>query len=104
LAAGLETIGELAGAKGQADFAIILPKKKRVVVEIKYRSVKSTDKSENIDKYLDSTLKEALKAIATKDYGGPFRLKAKDLDVLALAIYNRVKVKAAFVPKEALKR
>jgi hypothetical protein len=65
-------------------------------------SVKSDDKSEDIDKYLDSALNEALKAITTKDYPGPFKLNAKDLEALAVAIYNRINVKAAFASKEAL--
>jgi hypothetical protein len=102
--ADLEVIGKLVGAKGQTDFTISLPKGKRVIVEIKYRSVNSEDKSEDIDKYLDSALKEALKAIATKDYAGPFKLSAKSLDALAVAIYNRVNVKAAFASKETLIR
>ncbi|MDR3128501.1 MAG: AAA family ATPase [Bifidobacteriaceae bacterium] len=101
-AAGFETIGGQAGSIDQTSFVIILPNKQRVIVEIKYRSVKSEDKTEDIDNYLDSALKEAVRAMATKGYAESFKLNVKSLKslkALVVAIYDRVNVKAFFAPK-----
>jgi hypothetical protein len=103
-AAGLETIGELSGAVGRTDIALLLPGGARAVVEIKYRSAGESPKREDIDGKLDEALGEALKAIATKDYAGPLRLAAGELVGLGVAVCGRNEVRAGFVEASRLEK
>jgi hypothetical protein len=95
-AAGLETIGELSGAAGRTDIALILPGGKRAVVEIKHRPARESNKRGDIDRKLDEALDEALEAIRTKDHAGPFKLAVDELIGLGVAVYGRNEVRARF--------
>ncbi|MDR1041599.1 MAG: AAA family ATPase [Deltaproteobacteria bacterium] len=99
-AAGIEVLGETAGSIGQADMALFLNDKIRVVIELKYRH-EDTDADEKdpgrATKDLSSALDEAETAIREKEYDGPFRLFAKEVICLALAVRGRNKVAARFI-------
>jgi hypothetical protein len=98
--AGIEVLSETAGSKGQADMAVLLDDGIRVVIELKYRSTSETegsDENELADKVITAALDEAEKALREKEYAGPFRLSARKIFCLALAVLGRDRVAARFV-------
>ncbi|MDR1080107.1 MAG: ATP-binding protein [Deltaproteobacteria bacterium] len=105
-AAGIEVMSETAGSKGQADMAMFLDSKIRVVLELKYRKGSDTgggNENEHAAKSLVATLDEAEKSIRDKDYAGPFRMAAKEIICMALAVYHRDQVAVRFVDSHVSK-
>ncbi|MDR1041507.1 MAG: hypothetical protein LBR80_15380, partial [Deltaproteobacteria bacterium] len=100
IAAGLEARSEEGGAIGDADMAIFLDGRVRVVIELKY--VKADVKGDDGDRdraagELASALDRAENAIRDKDYAGSFRLSASEIICLALAVRGRKEVAARFM-------
>jgi hypothetical protein len=104
VSAGIEVLGEPAGSRVQADMAMFLPNRIRVVVELKCcRGSVKDDNEGTADRAaveLASTLNEAEKAINSKGYAGPFRTSAREILCLALAVRGRDEVAARFIKPE----
>ncbi|MDR1040121.1 MAG: PD-(D/E)XK nuclease domain-containing protein, partial [Deltaproteobacteria bacterium] len=103
VAAGLEARSEEGGSRGDADMAIFLDGRVRVVIEVKY--VKTEEKGgeggdgdkERAARELASALDRAENAIREKHYAGSFRLSASERICLALAVRGRDEVAARFL-------
>jgi hypothetical protein len=95
-AMGIEILGEISGSIGQSDMGIFLPGKLRAVLELKYAKAENKHSEDDRTKKLADALNEALGAIRTKDYSGPFRATAKEIIGLGIGIYGRSDVLAGF--------
>ncbi|MDR1038829.1 MAG: AAA family ATPase [Deltaproteobacteria bacterium] len=96
LAAGLEVFSEVPGAHGRPDMSIFLHNRVRMVLELKYCPAEvfgQNDESLSA-KELAKALEEAEKAIREKDYTGLFRLTARNIMCIALAVRGRNEVAA----------
>ncbi|MDR1042133.1 MAG: ATP-binding protein [Deltaproteobacteria bacterium] len=104
IAAGIEVLGEPAGSRGQADMAVFLDGRIRVVIELKYRKADDlNDKSDGVraEKELSAALDEAEKAIRDKRYDWIFRFSANEIIPMALAVCGRDRVTARFIESQA---
>ncbi|MDR1035669.1 MAG: hypothetical protein LBT40_03570 [Deltaproteobacteria bacterium] len=84
--------------------SLFLEDKIRVVTELKYRRAKGAEaggESKRSDRDLDSALDDAVNAIMTRDYPGPFRANASQIICLALAVRGRDEVAARFLDSVA---
>jgi hypothetical protein len=118
VAMGFEVKDEVPGSVGRSDITIFLPDNDRLIMEVKYRKeIESEAKVEpepeqkpepkpepkpkdqiKVDKELLNGIKEAKGAIINKDYSGPFRLNARRIILIALAVYGRDDVMVEFIP------
>jgi hypothetical protein len=107
--AGIEVLSETGGSWGQADMALFLDGKIRVVIEVKYRKGTGSVVKEELnpaelkrsDREIVSALDDAENAIRTKDYQGPFRVNSRKIICLALAVRGRDEVAARFLDSAA---
>ncbi|MDR1039191.1 MAG: PD-(D/E)XK nuclease domain-containing protein, partial [Deltaproteobacteria bacterium] len=103
VAAGLEARSDEGGSRGDADMAIFLDGRVRVVIEVKY--VKAEEKGgeggdgdkDRAARELAAALDRAENAIREKHYAGSFRLSASEIICLALAVRGRDEVAARFL-------
>jgi hypothetical protein len=103
LTMGMEVLGEISGSIGQSDMGVFLPGKKRAVIEIKYAQANDKPSEEDKKIALAKAVNDALEAIRTKDYAGPFKAYASEIIGLGIGIYGRSYVKAAFAEESAPK-
>jgi hypothetical protein len=103
VAAGVEARSEEGGSRGDADMAIFLDGRVRVVIEVKY--VKAEEKGgeggegdkDRAARELASALDRAENAIREKHCAGSFMLAASEIICLALAVRGRDEVAARFL-------
>jgi hypothetical protein len=97
---GFEVISERLGAIGRSDMVLILPDGVRLIIELKYkRATDSVDES-GLKKELSKLIEQAKTSFKSKDYDGPWKLNAKKIIMMSLAIYDRKDVMVEFIDEK----
>jgi hypothetical protein len=94
--AGVKVRSESSGSEGDSDLVCEF-QNQILVIEVKYRKVLDSHTETDREKELSAGIKEAFNSITEKDYIGPFRLEGKEIKALAIAVYGRNSVRAAYM-------
>jgi hypothetical protein len=99
IVAGVEVLGQISSSLGKSDMAVILQKKIRVVIEVKYCKVDNSETADNAtaDKVLAAALDTAVDQIRSKDYAAPFIAAGKKVVGVAIAVRGRDEVAVRFI-------
>jgi hypothetical protein len=98
---GFEVISERLGAVGRSDMVLILPDGVRLIIELKYKKATDSVDESGLNKELSKLIEKAKTSIKSRDYDGPWKLNAKKIIMMALAIYDRKDVMVEFIDGKA---
>jgi hypothetical protein len=94
---GFEVISERLGAKGRSDMVLILPDSVRLIIELKYKRATDSVDDSGLEMALSKLIEQAKTSFKSRDYDGPWKLNAKTIIMMALAIYDREDVLVEFI-------